>query len=179
MATSVITAPTSGVLPTAGVTRKQNLTYLVWGGVPLLVLILAYAVPRMVTHAFDPPWTFPKWSAPAFAALAMLTLALPVAGWACYAIASDDASALKSANPWTALRLVFAKLVEGKDGRASTSKLQALLWFGMGLFAYLTTYFTRWLVQAAGERHHLVPGESGRGYQATRKHDGCGWSIQL
>jgi hypothetical protein len=111
-------------------------------------LTLAYAVPRVMNREIDPPWTFPAWSAPAFAALAILTMALPVAGWAWYAISSDDPSTFKSVNPWTALRLVFAKLVEGKDGRASTSRVQGLIWFGIGRFAYLTTYFTRWLVQA-------------------------------
>jgi hypothetical protein len=82
----------------------------------------------------------------ALAMLATLCTILPVVLWT--AGTSPDPQTKKSSVPVLGSLLPgFAKLVEGADGRASTSKFQLALWTGVVLYAFLAMFFTRWLVQ--------------------------------
>ena len=85
------------------------------------------------------------WWALVLAGLATLCAILPVALWS-GATAADAAK--KPSVPVLGTMLPgLATLVEGADGRASTSKFQLALWTGVVLFAFLAIFFTRWLVQ--------------------------------
>jgi hypothetical protein len=79
------------------------------------------------------------------AALATLCAILPVALWS--GVTSADVTKKRSVPVLGSVLPGLATLVEGADGRASTSKFQLALWTGVVLYSFLAIFFTRWLVQ--------------------------------
>ncbi len=85
------------------------------------------------------------WWALVLAGLATMCAILPVALWS--GTTSPDATKKATVPVLGSVLPGLATLVEGADGRASTSKFQLALWTGVVLFSFLAIFFTRWLVQ--------------------------------
>jgi len=79
------------------------------------------------------------------AGLSTLCAILPVALWS--GATSADPTKKTSVPLLGSLLPGLATLVEGADGRASTSKFQLALWTGVVLFSFLSIFFARWLIQ--------------------------------
>jgi hypothetical protein len=115
-------------------------------GCAILLVVGILAIKLNWFGLFDPMHPERLWLwALILAGLATMCAILPVALWS--GATTADPSKQTSVPVLGSLLPGLATLVEGADGRASTSKFQLALWTGVVLFAFLSIFFTRWLVQ--------------------------------
>ena len=115
-------------------------------GCAILLVIGILATKLNLFGAFDPMHPERLWLwALILAGLATLCAILPVALWS--GATSADPTKKTTVPVLGSVLPGLATLVEGADGRASTSKFQLALWTGVVLFAFLSIFFARWLVQ--------------------------------